>query len=358
MTRLAGIDISVPPLLAIPLLVGVLAVLALLVGRLAARLGRAWFPTGASGGDQAPETPRLALPITVAVFAAGLLMLSPEFAGLGARGHWLRLAVTVLLVFTCAVGITRLAVAGVSVYAERRPALAPATSVARMAARIVIGILAVLTGLQALGVPVTPLLTTLGIGSLAVALALQDTLANFFSGLYLLADRPVRPGDYVKLGEGTAEGYVESIGWRSSRLRTLKGNTVIVPNQKLSQSILTNYHLPLPDMALIVPITVPYEADAAAVEEYLMDELRKAGRDLPQLLSQDPAVRLADLGPSGMVFQCIARVRDFEAQGPAAHELRRRFVARLKREGVDFGYPQQVVHDARARGRQPENRET
>ena len=98
--------------------------------------------------------------------------------------------------------------------------------------------------LESLGVPVAPLLTTLGIGSLAVALALQDTLANFFAGLHLLADRPVRPGDYIKLHEGE-EGFVETIGWRSSRLRTTKNNIVVVPNQKLSQAILTNFHLPI-----------------------------------------------------------------------------------------------------------------
>jgi small-conductance mechanosensitive channel len=71
---------------------------------------------------------------------------------------------------------------------------------------------------DALGISIAPLLTTLGLGSLAVALALQDTLANFFSGLYLLADKPIRVGDYVKLDSGE-EGYVHSIGWRSTRIR-------------------------------------------------------------------------------------------------------------------------------------------
>ena len=272
MTRLAGIDIDAPPLLVVPLLLAVLAVLAVLVGRVVARLTRGWFRSeadpagarvagmhaaGASTGEAGlppraddarsdREIPHVALPLSVAVFAAGLMLLVPDFPLPGPQSRWLRVTVTVLLVCSLAMALTRLAVAGVSVYAVRRPTLAPATSVARMAVRILIGILAILTGLQSLGVPVTPLLTTLGIGSLAVALALQDTLANFFAGLYLLADRPVRPGDYIKLSEGGAEGYVDSIGWRSSRLRTLIGNTVIVPNQKLSQTILTNFQLPLP----------------------------------------------------------------------------------------------------------------
>jgi small-conductance mechanosensitive channel len=356
MTRLAGIEIWAPPLLTIPVAVAVLVAVAMLLGRLVTRLTRGWFIVGASttgfdGGER--SAPRVTLPMGVAIFSAGLLLLSSEVTVPGTHGRWFRVAITVLLVSGCAIALTRLAVAGVSVYAAHRPALAPATSVARMAARIVIGILAALTGLQALGVPVTPLLTTLGIGSLAVALALQDTLANFFAGLYLLADRPVRPGDYIKLSEGDAEGYIDSIGWRSSRLRTLKGNTVIVPNQKLSQTILTNYHLPQPDMVLTVPVTVPYEADADVVERLLLDEILQAGHDLPELLSREPVVRLVDLGPSGMLFHCVVRVRDFESQGTAAHEIRRRIVARLKQEDIELAYPQRVVHQAPASERRP-----
>lgn len=358
MTRLAGIDLGAPRVLLIPIVLGGLALMAVVLGRLVARLTRGWFnahpevgPAGAVGaprlpGDVAREVPRVAMPTSVSLFALGLLLLLPELPLLGPQAHWLRVALTILLMFSCAMALTRLAVAGVSTYAIRRPTLAPATSVARMAVRISISILAILTGLQSLGVPVTPLLTTLGIGSLAVALALQDTLANFFAGLYLLADRPVRPGDYIKLSEGGAEGYVDTIGWRSSRLRTLIGNTVIVPNQKLSQTILTNYQLPYPDMVLVVALRVPFEADADAVEGYLLDEVQQASRDLPELISQDPAVRLVELGDSGMIFHCVLRVRDFEAQGRAAHAVRKRLVSRLRREGVPLAYPQQVVHEA------------
>src|SRR5206468_2847039 len=86
---------------------------------------------------------------------------------------------------------------------------------AGLAVRLLVGALAIITALETLGVPVAPLVTTLGVGSLAVALALQETLANFFAGLYLLADRPVRAGDYIKINDAQGEeGYVESIGWR------------------------------------------------------------------------------------------------------------------------------------------------
>ena len=137
--------------------------------------------------------------------------------------------------------------------------------------------------LETLGVPVAPLLTTLGIGSLAVALALQETLANFFAGLHLLADRPVRPGDYIKIQDGGAEGFVETIGWRSSRLRTAGNNIVVVPNQKLSQAILTNFHLPVANVAMTVAVTVAVDADPEAVEKLLQRRARPRGRGAREL---------------------------------------------------------------------------
>ncbi|HEY1269519.1 MAG TPA: mechanosensitive ion channel family protein, partial [Candidatus Binatia bacterium] len=119
--------------------------------------------------------------------------------------------------------------------------------------------------LDNLGVSLTPILTTLGIGSLAVAIALQDTLGNFFAGLYLKVDRPVDIGHYIRLQSGE-EGYVERIGWRSTRIRMLPNNMVVVPNNKLVQDNITNYHLP--DRELIVPVAigVAYGSDLEKVE--------------------------------------------------------------------------------------------
>ena len=89
------------------------------------------------------------------------------------------------------------------------------------------------------GVAITPLVTALGIGGLAAALALQDTLSNLFGGFHLLADQPVRVGDLIRLENGM-EGVVEDIGWRSTRIRSLSKYLIVVPNAKLAQSILTN----------------------------------------------------------------------------------------------------------------------
>ena len=122
------------------------------------------------------------------------------------------------------------------------PAL-PTTTLTENLVRIVVVILGLLVILKGLGLDITPMLTALGVGGLAVALALQDTLANLFAGLYLTVAKHIRIGNYIKLSSGE-EGYLVDIDWRASRLRQLSNNTVLVPNAKFSQSIITNYHSP------------------------------------------------------------------------------------------------------------------
>jgi small-conductance mechanosensitive channel len=350
MTRLAGIDIDAPPALVLPLFVVVLLGASALAARTASRLVARWLTARLPGGS-GHEPPSLTIPVGGAVLIGGLLLVVPELDVPGKLGRWLNDGLDVLFVLACTMGISRLAVAAVTVYAARNPSVSPALGVARVAVRLLVGILGAITALQTLGVPVAPLLTTLGVGSLAVALALQETLANFFAGLYLLADRPVRTGDYIKIHDGE-EGYVEAIGWRSSRLRTQRNNVVIVPNQKLSQAILTNFHLPSPPVTLTVPVAVSYDADPAIVEKALGDEASRAAGEIPEIKgAQDYgagtiAVRLVDLGDSGMVFHCTVDVRDVEAQARAGHELRKRILARLRREGIEVAYPQRVIHTA------------
>ncbi len=225
---------------------------------------------------------------------------------------------------------------------------------ARAMGKVVLVAVAAIMAADALGISIAPLLTTLGLGSLAVALALQDTLANFFSGLYLLADKPIRVGDYVKLESGE-EGYVHSIGWRSTRIRQLANNVVVVPNQKMSQTIVTNYHLPEPRMALLIRVGVSYEADPQAVERLLVQVATEAAQsgEIPGLLA-DPApfVRLIPgFGDSSLDFTLIVQVREFVDQYPAQHELRKRIFAAFKEAGIEIPFPQRTVHVRQFPGR-------
>lgn len=215
----------------------------------------------------------------------------------------------------------------------------------RFAVHVVFAAMAIMIVLDNLGISLTAVWTTLGVGSVAVALALQDTLSNFFAGVYVRLDNPVHIGDYIKLGSGE-EGFVVQMGWRSARVRTLANNIVVVPNAKLSSSILTNYSLPEPQMSLLIPVSVGYESDPDQVERVLVEEATQAADHVEGLL-KDPApfVRfIPGFGDSSLDFTLICRVSSFVDQYLAQHDIRKRILARFRQEGISIPFPQRDVH--------------
>jgi small-conductance mechanosensitive channel len=206
----------------------------------------------------------------------------------------------------------------------------------------VIGFLIILTDL---GISITPLITALGVGGLAVALALQDTLANLFSGVHILMEKSLRIGDFVKLETGQ-EGYIDDITWRTTRVRMLPNNIVVIPNSKLAQSVVTNYYLPEKRMSLLISISVSYSADPDKVERLLIEEAKKGAADIPGLLaSPEPFVRfIPGFGESSLDFTLICQVAEFTDQYLAQHELRKRIFKRFKEEGIEIPFPHRTVY--------------
>jgi small-conductance mechanosensitive channel len=194
---------------------------------------------------------------------------------------------------------------------------------------------------DALGISLAPALTALGVGSLAVGLGLQDTLSNFFAGLYLLADKPVRQGDFVRIE--TYEGTVESIGWRSTHLRTPQNNLVIVPNAALSKAILTNFDRPSREVAVDVRVDVALDADIDKLEDALRDEAQRAAAADVILPQPPPVVRFAPGYVDGALgFTISFRAKSVADQLLAQHEVRRRVLARLKKDGIPLPPPRFV----------------
>ncbi|MBI2372159.1 MAG: mechanosensitive ion channel family protein [Deltaproteobacteria bacterium] len=229
-------------------------------------------------------------------------------------------------------------------YAARQETL-PVTGLTQTFIRggiLVVGGLVLLTSL---GISITPLITALGVGGLAAALALQDTLSNLFAGVHILMDKPVRVGDYVKL-DGGQEGYVVDIGWRTTRIRMLPNNIIIVPNNKLAQSIITNYHLPEERMALLLPMSVSYASDPEHVERVLVEEATRAAAEVPGLLAEPPPfVRfIPGFKDFSLDFTLICQVREYVDQYLAQHELRKRIFRRFQEEGIEIPFPIRTVY--------------
>jgi small-conductance mechanosensitive channel len=199
--------------------------------------------------------------------------------------------------------------------------------------------------LDTLGISITPMITALGVGGLAVALALQDTLSNFFAGLHILVERSIRVGDFVRLESGQ-EGTVNDISWRTTRILMRPNNMVIIPNNKLAQSILTNYSLPEKQTALQISVGVGYDSDPDQVEKVLVEEAIQGAREIPGLLAYPaPLVRLIPgLGESSLNFTIICQIKTYEDQPLVQHELTKRILKRFKKEGVEIPFPTRTVY--------------
>jgi len=158
-------------------------------------------------------------------------------------------------------------------------------------------------------------------------------------------------GDYVKL-DGGIEGFVEDIGWRSTRIRLLPNNMAIVPNAKLAQGAITNYHLPEPRMALLLPVSVSYGSDPDHLERVLVEEATKAATEVPGLLAEPaPVVRfIPGFGDSALQFTLVCQVETFEDQYLAQHELRKRILRRFRAEGIEIPFPVQTIELRRLDG--------
>lgn len=258
-----------------------------------------------------------------------------------------RLAAQIQIVLEAAIILSvTITVAGVlgSVVAaasERRALAVAVTGLFRTAVRLTVLVIGGLVLLSSLGIAITPILTALGVGGLAVALALQDTLANLFAGIHLLADRPIRVGDYVRLSAENVEGQVLDVGWRSTRIRMLQNNVVVVPNKRVAESVITNFDLDETRMGVSIRVAVGYDADPDQLERALVEEAKAAVGQVPGLLGEPPPVvrLIPGFGDYSLDFTLTCQTRRFMDQFIVQHELRKRILKRLRAEGIAMPMP-------------------
>jgi len=201
--------------------------------------------------------------------------------------------------------------------------------------------------LQQLGVEITPLVASLGIGGLAIALALQDTLANFFSGFYMISDRAVKIGDYVEIEApgGSIKGHVEDIGWRTSKLKTLTQNHVIIPNSTFANATVVNYQAPKPHMSLIVNVGVAYDSDLEKVETVTNEVIEDVHNTVDGgIRGEKGIIRYREFADSSITFIAIVKINDPVKQGPVRHEFIKRLKKRYDQEGIEIPFPIRTVY--------------
>jgi MscS family membrane protein len=232
---------------------------------------------------------------------------------------------------------------------EREPQAASGlVPLGRKTIKFVVGGLALLAALDSFGFDVTALIAGLGVGGLAVALAAQKTLENLFGGATLLADRPVRVGDFCRFGDKL--GIVEEIGLRSTRIRTLARTVVTVPNAEFSSLQLENFAAR--DKIWFNPrIGLRYETTPDQLR-YVLVEVRRMLYAHPKV-DPDPArVRFVGFGDFSLDLDIYAYVLavDFSEYLEIAEDLNLRIMDIVEQSGTGFAFPSNTTYLAKDDG--------
>lgn len=262
----------------------------------------------------------------------------------------LQTILTIIFLYSITLVIARLIAGFIRLYSRRTQGVS-ASLLSNLATTTVL-ILGTLIILQTIGIQITPILTTLGIGGLAVGLALQDTLANLFSGVYLIMSKQVRTGDYVKL-EDKHEGYITDITWRNTTIKELSNNVIIVPNSKLASAIFTNYHLPVKEITLTINVGVDYESDLEQVERVTVEVAKKVMQEVsPELIENEPFIRFHSFGDSSIDFTVFMRVNEFFDQRIAKHKFIKQLHKKYQEEQIKIPFP---IREVYTQGNQTKN---
>jgi len=285
-------------------------------------------------------------PLTLLIFTSGALVverLLPVVENAQITHNFLMIfkAVTIIAVIMF---VDRFLNALLAIYSGKVSILRTSGGVVRGFVRTIVIGLGILVLLDSFGVSITPIIASLGVGSLAVALALQPTLENLFAGIQVVIDKPFQVGQFIKLESGE-EGYVHKVGWRSTWIRMLPNNIVIMPNKALVDSRIVNYYYPETEMAVLVQVGVHYESDLEHVQRVTIDVGREVMKDVTGGVPEfDPFIRYHTFADFSINFTVILRAKEFVDNYLIKHEFIKRLHKRYAAEGINIPFPISAVN--------------
>ncbi|MBP1946279.1 mechanosensitive ion channel family protein [Methanobacterium petrolearium] len=251
---------------------------------------------------------------------------------------------TILLVLLITWFVARLTSGFVNLYTQQAEGVLPSTSFFGNITKILIFAVGIMVIISFLGLSITPLLTAFGIGGIALALALEDTLSNMFAGLNVITSKEMLMGDYIMLDSGE-EGYVQDITWRNTTIQSLTKNTIIIPNSKIASTIITNYHQDQKEMLVKVNIGVSYGSDLEKVEKVTVEVAREVIEELSGGDdSIDPYIRYSEFDDFSINFTVFLSVKEFVEQYRLKHVFIKRLHERYNTEGIVIPFPVRTVH--------------
>ncbi|MBF2063926.1 MAG: mechanosensitive ion channel family protein [Calothrix sp. C42_A2020_038] len=241
---------------------------------------------------------------------------------------------TILTLLSITIFIARLSASFVTFFGQKTQAVS--ASLISNLTKFTVYIIGLLIILQTVGVEITPVLTTLGVGGLALALAVQDTLSNLFAGLYLIISQQFRTGDYVQLETGQ-EGYITDVTWRNTTIKDISNNIIVVPNSKLSSVIFTNYHLPIKEVILTIEVNVSYTSNLEHVEKVTTSVATEVMLEIaPELAINEPFIRYHTFGESSISLTVFMRLNEFLDKRLAKHIFIKKLHQRYQEEKIEI----------------------
>jgi small-conductance mechanosensitive channel len=288
------------------------------------------------------------LPITLLIFtSAGALVegLLPLAFHVGVT-HYFQVALKAVTIVAVVLFVDRFINGLIQAYQGKVEILRTTSGFAQIFIRIGVFGLGILVLLDSFGISVTPIIASLGISSLAVALAIQPTLENLFSGIQIAVDKPFSLGHFIKLDSGE-EGFVDKIGWRSTWIRVPQNNMIVMPNKSLVNAKLMNYHYPDREVVIPVALGVHYNSDLDKVEKVLIDIAQKTLATTPGGVKNfTPVVRFHTFNDFSIDCNVVLRVKEFADGGLVKHEFIKNVHKRFAQEGIVIPYPIQAVNYA------------
>jgi small-conductance mechanosensitive channel len=257
--------------------------------------------------------------------------------------YWLENGLLIFYIFSGTLILARVVSGLIKIKAAGSDAIIPSSSIISNIVIVIIYCIGLLIILQSQGISITPVLTALGVGGLAVALALQNTLSNLFAGLQIISSGNFNRGDFIKLSTGE-DGFIEDITWRSTTIRAASDHIIIVPNSKLADMTVSNYYLPQHEITFAVEVGVSYDSDLSRVEKVTTEVIKETLQESAAGVKDfEPEIRFFAFGESMIKLKAFLRVNNYSAQFEVRSEFIKKIHARYHTEGIHIPYPTHSV---------------
>ena len=246
--------------------------------------------------------------------------------------------ILIILILSITLSISKMLVGLFNLWAEKQGQGFPSTTMFTNFVYIIVWGIGVMIILDSLNIAITPILTALGVGGLAISLALKDTLSDIFSGLHILLSGKVQPGDFAQLDSGE-RGYITNITWRNTTMLERTNNVINIPNSRLSSAIIKNYDTRESSFSVRVSVGVSYDSDLEKVARITNEVADNVAKSVDGCSKKDkPLVRFFEFGDSSINLKVYFKAEKYGDQHNIIDVFIRRLHERYIKEGIDIPF--------------------